>query len=93
MLNATEFGRLYAQTYGVTNEQGAAICGSVFDLLYYVLYNKMEDITLYGIGSFKHQNLAAKKTRHPVTGEMITIPERCVVKFKQTETVTLKPNK
>lgn len=87
MLNATDFSRLYAKTYGVTLSYSATMCESVFALLYDVLYNKKEDVTIYGFGSFKHQKMAAKRARHPGTGKMITIPERDVVKFRQSETV------
>lgn len=86
-MNAKEFSRLYAKTYGVTNEYAATICDSVFKLLGSSLYEKGEDITIYGFGSFKHKKMAEKRARHPVSGEMITIPERDVIKFKQTESV------
>lgn len=84
-MNAKEFSRLYAKTYGVTNEYAATICDSVFKLLGNVLYEKGEDVAIYGFGSFKHKKMAEKRARHPSSGEMITIPERDVVKFKQTE--------
>lgn len=85
MINATDFSRLYAKTYKVSNEYGATICESVFKLLGELLYENKEDVSIYRFGSFKHKTMAEKKARHPKTGEMITIPERDVIKFKPTE--------
>lgn len=81
-MNGKEFSKLYAKSYGVNQKYAAVICSTVFELLGKVLYEDKEDVTFYGFGSFKQQIMAEKRARHPVSGEMIVIPERQVIKFR-----------
>lgn len=91
MINASEFSKLYAKTYGVSREYGTTVCRSVFDLLSKVLYEDGQDVSIYRFGVFNHKTLAEKKLRHPVTGETIKMPMRDVVKFRQSELFDTKP--
>ena len=86
MLNAKEFSRRYAETYGVSYKHAITICNSVFALLGEVLYDDKEDVSIYGFGSFKRKEAAEKKVRHPATGEIITMPAREFIKFTPTLT-------
>ncbi len=85
MINTADFAKRYAKTYGVSNKYAATVCESVFRLLGTMLYEENEDVSIYRFGSFKHTKMAEKRAKHPGTGEMITIPERDVIKFKRTE--------
>ena len=79
-----EFSRLYAETYNTTYGDAKIICDTVFDLLGTVLYSKKEDITLYGVGSFKHKQTKQTQVRHPVTKEIVNIPPRNYIRFVET---------
>ncbi len=85
MVNATEFSRKYAETYNVSKKYAAMICESIFSMLGEVLYEDGEDVVIAGFGSFRHKKTAPKRVRHPGTGEMMTIPERDVIKFNPSE--------
>ena len=80
----TDFIRDYAEKHKITIKNATLICESVFQLLGETLYGKEEDLSLHGIGIFKHQTLAEKRVRHPGTGEMLTMPARTIIKFKET---------
>lgn len=43
---------------------------------------KGDPINIYGLGTFKQVNTAAKQARNPKTGEALTIPARTKVRFK-----------
>lgn len=85
MIYAKDFSRIYAKKFGVTYEYSQAICNSVFGLLGKLLYEEGQDVCIHRFGSFKHKETAPKRARHPGTGEMITIPAKTIIKFKETE--------
>lgn len=83
MINATEFARMYAETYGVTIKDATTYCESVFTLLAKLLYEDRVGVGIYGFGSFTPVETAPKRNRHPSTGEITTIPPKKVIKFRQ----------
>ena len=85
MLNAKEFSRKYAETYGVTYKYAAMICQSVFDLLGETLYDEKEDVVIRGFGSFRHKKVAGRAVRIPLTDTMVTIPDRNIIKFSPSD--------
>lgn len=88
-MKGSDFGKLYAEIFKVSQEYGKAICKSVFALMSNVLYERHEDLTIQGFGSFKHKQAKAKKVRHPGTGEMMTTPPRDFIKFIPSESALL----
>lgn len=91
-MKGSEFGRLYAEVFGVSIEYGKEICNSVFALIGDVLYNRNEDLIIQGFGSFKHKQAKAKNVRHPSTGEIITMPPRDYIKFTPSESMLADGN-
>jgi len=83
MINAKDFSRAYAERYGVPYKYATHECEKFWELLGKLLYEDKENITIYGVGSFKQQTKKAKNVRHPATKEMMTIPESTTVKFTQ----------
>ena len=88
-MRGSDFGRLYAEIFKVSQEYGKTICNSVFALMGDVLYNRNEDLIIQGFGSFKHKRAKAKKVRHPGTGEIMTTPPRDFIKFTPSESALL----
>ena len=83
MMNAKDFSRAYAERYGVPYKYAMHDCEKFWELLSKLLYEDKENITIYGVGSFKQQTKKEKMVRHPATKEIITIPESTVIKFTQ----------
>lgn len=88
-MRGSDFGRLYAEIFKVSQEYGKEICNSVFALMGEVLYNRNEDLIIQGFGSFKHKQAKAKNVRHPGTGEIMTTPPRDFIKFTPSESALL----
>ena len=87
MINAKDFARAYAERYGIPYKYSTHECEKFWELLAKLLYEDKQNITIYGVGSFRQKTKAEKKVRHPATKEIITIPESCVIKFVQTSSV------
>ena len=83
MLSATEFARLYSETYGVTIKDATTYCDSVFTLLGKTLYEDRKGVGIYGFGSFTPTVTAPRRNKHPVTGEITIIQPKNIVKFRQ----------
>jgi len=49
-----------------------------------------ERVYLRGFGSFSKKKRAAKKVRHPKTGQMMTLPERVTVDFNPSNKLLKK---
>ncbi len=90
MINRKQFGRRFAETYGITYQDAEQICRNAFELLGKLLYEEKQDVVIHGFGAFKHKKAKQKNVRHPGTGEMITTPERDFVKFTPSELLDIK---
>lgn len=90
MINRKQFGRKFAERYGITYQDAEQICRNAFELLGVLLYEEKEDVVISGFGAFKHKIAKQKKVRHPGTGELITTPERDFVKFTPSELLDTK---
>lgn len=88
MINTRELCRMYAKTYGVSIKYSESIVNSVFDLVKELLYDEKQDIQIRKFGTLKHKLMKEKRVRHPATGELFIMPERDVVKFIPSETLT-----
>jgi len=83
MITANDFAQTYSELYGVPSKYARYDCDKFWKLFSKLLYEDKNNITIYGIGSFRHITKMERKVRHPGTGEIITIPEQNVVKFIQ----------
>lgn len=90
MINRKQFGRKFAERYGITYQDAEQICKNAFELLGILLYEEKEDVVISGFGAFKHKTAKPKNVRHPGTGEIITTPERNFVKFTPSELLDTK---
>ena len=89
-MKTDDVARAYAQLFGATIEDSTYICETFLTMLYKLLYEEKRNIKFYGVGSFKQKIFKEKRVRHPITKEMLTMPERTVVKFSQTTAFGLR---
>lgn len=82
-MNRKEFARVFARKYDITNDLAKEMCFSVFETLKEQIDNG-EDIYIYGFGTLKHKIRKSKILKHPKTGEFITVPEKTIVVFSET---------
>lgn len=82
-MNKREFVRTFAEKYDVSLDTAKELCTAVFSALKDEL-DKGEKVQIYNFGVFKSKTYKAKNVRHPKTGEIMTIPERTVITFKQS---------
>lgn len=83
MLRTNDFVKIYAERNGISKSSATLICKTLFNTLAEVIYEDGEDICINGLGTFKHKQFAARAMRLP-TGEEIDVPERDIVRFKQS---------
>ncbi len=88
MVKTSDFCREFAKTYGVSIKYGESVVKSVFEFLGKKVFEDKEDVLIMGFGSFRHKKMSEKKVRHPGTGEIMTMPERDVVRFIPSETIS-----
>lgn len=85
MLRTNDFIKIYAERNGISKSSASLICKTIFDTLADVIYEDGEDICINKLGTFKHKQFAARAMRLP-NGEEIDVPERDIVRFKQSTT-------
>ena len=78
-MNKTDLIKELAKVVSTKKEAHKAV-NCILSSIKDALINK-ETVEIAGFGSFKIAQRAARKVRHPKTGEEIDIPERVVVKF------------
>ncbi len=93
MINKKQFGRIFAERYGIAYQEAEEICKKTFALLASLIYEQKEDVVINGFGSFKHKKAKAKNVRHPRTGEVITRPEHNFIKFTLSESLNMSKYK
>ena len=86
MMNSKDFALAYSVKYCVSYKCALRDCEKFWGLLKKLLYEDKENVTIYGLGSFRHQIKKARKVRHPETKEIIVIPESIKIKFTQSST-------
>mgnify|MGYP001367856581 FL=1 len=79
-MTQTDLTRALAKTFGLPHVKSQRILRSLLETIAHALTTK-ETVSLRGFGSFRRVRRAAKKVRHPKTGEIITIPARVTVSF------------
>lgn len=81
MSNRSKLADLIAEHMGVTKKAGA----SLLDTFSYALQEHLKNegqAVLPGFGRLKTQVRPARRGRNPRNSEIITIPEKTVIKFK-----------
>ncbi|MDL1971207.1 MAG: HU family DNA-binding protein [Candidatus Desulfofervidaceae bacterium] len=70
-----------AEKLGIKKKDAAQVVNFLFETIKEAL-KAGESVNIVGFGSFKVVQRAAREGRNPVTGEVIEIPAKKVVKFK-----------
>ena len=86
MINGSEFNKLYAKEFGVSQKEAALTCDSVWWLLGKLLRQDRESVRVPRFGIFRLHKAPQKRVRHPSSGEMTVTPEREIIRFKPSET-------
>ena len=82
-----QFIKRLAHTAGLSEKQAHEFMRLAADLIGSAIINEGE-IHLPGVGKFTRVERKARQGRNPKTGETITIPAHCVVKFKTAAAIT-----
>ena len=84
-INANDFAQRFSNEFKVAKAESSLQCDRVFKLLNQILHTEDSDISIQHFGTFRHKKAAAKKFRHPKSGEMGELPERNIIKFVASE--------
>ena len=90
VITRNQFIKAYAKSFKTTRDYSRTICDSVFLLLGKMICEEGADVTYQNFGTFKHKLFSEKRARHPETGEMLTIPQRDVIRFNPSPTILPK---
>lgn len=79
-MNQPELITKIAKDHNCTKAEAKRAIKYVTESIYDALANG-EEVNLFGFGNFKYVQRAAKRYRHPVTGEMEEMPSARKIKF------------
>lgn len=79
-----ELYRRYKENHGCSNATAKAVVDEIFEELTDIIQNMTteEDVTISKFGRFKKVVRPERVARNPRTGEVVTVPEKEVIKFK-----------
>ena len=80
-MTQTDLTRALAKAFGLPHVKSQKILRALLANIAQALATK-KTVALRGFGSFHPVRRAAKKVRHPKTGEMITFPANLTVSFR-----------
>ncbi len=80
-MNKSDLINQVALSTGLTKTKAGEVIDSITESMKTALSNG-DKVTLVGFGSFSASKRKARKGRNPKTGQVISIPEKVVVKFK-----------
>jgi len=80
-MNKSDLINQVSSDTGLTKTKAGQVINSITESVKSALSNG-DKVTLVGFGSFSSSKRKARKGRNPKTGEVISIPEKTVVKFK-----------
>lgn len=86
-MNKNDLTKRVAETLGLPYTTSKEIVNVVIDILAESIQTKTT-VRIYGLGTFKVVERAARKGRNPKTGEPVDIPAKTVVKFKVSKNLT-----
>ena len=91
-MNRKELVERLAEEHELTGRFAREIVDSVFDMITTSVQNG-EEVSLFGFGTFKVSERAARKGRNPRTGEAVKIAAAKTVKFKPAGALRTSLNK
>jgi len=91
-MNRKELVERLAEEHELTGRFAREILDSVFDMITTSVQNG-EEVSLFGFGTFKVSERAARKGRNPRTGEVVKIAAAKTVKFKPAGALRTSLNK
>ena len=80
-MNKSDIINELALSTGLTKTKSGEVIDSITESMKNAL-SKGDKVTLVGFGSFSATKRKSRKGRNPKTGQVISIPEKVVVKFK-----------
>jgi DNA-binding protein HU-beta len=80
-MNKSDLINELASNTGLTKTKAGEVIDSLTESMKNAL-SKGDKVTLVGFGSFSATKRKSRKGRNPKTGQVISIPEKVVVKFK-----------
>lgn len=80
-MNKSDLINELALSTGLTKTKSGEVIDSITESMKNAL-SKGDKVTLVGFGSFSATKRKSRKGRNPKTGQVISIPEKVVVKFK-----------
>ena len=80
-MNKSDLINQVSNDTGLTKTKTGEVIDSITKSMKSALTNG-DKVTLVGFGSFSTTNRKSRKGRNPKTGEVISIPEKVVVRFK-----------
>lgn len=80
-MNKADLINEVATATGLTKTKAGEVIDAVTESMKNAL-SKGDKVTLVGFGSFTPSKRKSRKGRNPKTGQVISIPEKVVVKFK-----------
>jgi DNA-binding protein HU-beta len=86
-MNKADLINVISESTGLTKTKSGDVIDVITESMKTALVNG-EKVTLVGFGTFTSSKRKGRKGRNPKTGEVITIPEKTVVKFKSGSYLT-----
>ncbi len=86
-MTQTDLTRALAKAFGLSHVKSQKILRALLENVAQALATK-KTVALRGFGSFHPVRRAAKKVRHPKTGEIITFPAHPTVSFRPAHALT-----
>jgi DNA-binding protein HU-beta len=90
-LTQTDLTRALAKAFGLPHVRSQRILRALLENITQALATK-KTVALRGFGSFHPVRRAAKKVRHPTTGEIITLPEHMTLRFRPARSLEKRLN-
>ena len=90
-MTQTELTRALAKAFGLPHVKSQRILRALLEHMAQALETK-ETVALRSFGSFRRVRRAAKKVRHPKTGEILTVPTHVVISFRPAPALTKRLN-
>jgi DNA-binding protein HU-beta len=91
-MNKQELVDRVAEEHELTGRFARELVDNIFDLITGAV-QKGEEVSLFGFGSFRIAERAARKGRNPQTGEAVKIAASKTLKFKPARTLKATLNK
>lgn len=81
MRNLNDIARIIAFQNGMSTRKASMVIKSVFNAIENSLVEDKEEVRIKNFGTFKFGVVPGRVTKHPVTKEVIEIPERETIRL------------